>query len=424
MYERFYGLSEHPFSLTPDPDFFFLNGNFRKSLDQIIYALDRRETFSVLIGDVGTGKTTLCRALLSRMPGNVRTALILNPLVEFDDLLRIIIQDFQIRPGNRPPARQTRVSPEREGLQDASWLDALTQKQLIDELNRFLLEGAVDDIRSLLIIDEAQNLSAECLEHLRVLSNLETSKRKLLQIVFSGQLELDQRLDLPELRQLKQRITVRCSLQPLSERDMDRYTRHRLRKAGGSQSPSFSKGALKIIYSHSHGYPRLINMICDRALMEGYAERSQSITGKIAKAAVEKMAIGKTKTGSRPFPFPVKAVAAAIAVLLAIGGTATYFRARIRDAVSAAFHETIKPASGNEETASAEIEKVLQNQPDTQAQVPASSYTPPPPAPSFSLQVHSLGTRESADRAVVRLEVRAVKAGLQRCNTWQCNTLT
>ena len=231
MYENFYGLSEHPFNLTPDPDFLFLNETFQNSLDQITYAIDRRETFSVLIGDVGTGKTTLCRALLLRLPANVRTALILNPLVDIDDLFRMIIQDFQIKPSSRRQAWHARTSNEREGLQDSSWLDGLTRRELIDELNRFLLEGARDDVRNLLIIDEAQNLSTECLEHLRVLSNLETSKRKLLQVVFSGQIELDEKLNLTELRQLKQRITVRCSLQPLSERDMVRYIHHRLWKA-------------------------------------------------------------------------------------------------------------------------------------------------------------------------------------------------
>ena len=299
MYERFYGLDQHPFSLTPDSDFLFLNENFQKSLDQFTYAVNRREAFSVLIGDVGTGKTTICWALLVRLSQNVRTALILNPLLSVDDLLRAIIQDFNVKPSRRQLPWRPRSAPEVDGLADPSWMDGLTRKQLIDELNRFLLEGANDDIRNLLIIDEAQNLSPECLEQLRILSNLETSKRKLLQIIFSGQLELDQNLNLPQLRQLKQRITVRCSLKPLSKSDTVQYINHRLWKAGGDRSLTFSKKALESIYEHSDGYPRLINIICDRALMAGYQKRSWSITDKMVKEALEHLALRKTKDAYR-----------------------------------------------------------------------------------------------------------------------------
>jgi len=306
MYESYYGLSEHPFSLTPDPDFLFLNENFGKALDQLTYAVNRNEPFAVLIGDVGTGKTTLCWALLLRMQKNVRTALILNPMLKVEDLLRTIIQDFKIKPRSRRPPWRMQLRVETEGLEDSSWLDGLSRKQLIDELNRFLIEGAKESLSSILVIDEAQNLSPQCLEQLRILSNLETSKRKLFQIIFVGQLELDKNLNLPALRQLKQRISVRCTLRPLSKDDTERYIYHRLWRAGSNHSASFSKGALDEIYRKSQGYPRLVNIICDRALMAGYNSRSRNITKKMVKTALVQLGMSKSRITLKPFPVPAK----------------------------------------------------------------------------------------------------------------------
>jgi len=410
MYESFYRLTEHPFNLTPDSDFLFLNKNFQKALDQITYAIDRREAFSVLIGDVGTGKTTLCWALLLRMSKNVRTALILNPLLNIDDLLRAIIQDFKIKPSRRRAPWRAQSTPEAEGLQDASWLDGLTRKQLIDELNRFLLEGAEDDSRSILVIDEAQNLSSECLEQLRVLSNLETSKRKLLQIIFSGQLELDQKLNLPQLRQLKQRITVRCSLKPLSKADMVRYIHHRLWKAGSNRSLSFSKSAMETIYRHSQGYPRLINIICDRALMAGYKKRSWNITNKMAKTAIENLAVSKTKMAFKPFPFFVRLVVAAIVGLMIFVGITYYIRTRSNEFGSAGHQETINPTADDADAASSETTLELPTPADTQPQSPAISSGTPRPSSGYSLQVHSLQTQQDADRAVSGFEQKGYPA--------------
>ncbi len=400
MYESFYRLTEHPFSLTPDSDFLFLNQNFQKALDQIAYAVDRREAFSVLIGDVGTGKTTLCWALIQRMPQNTRTALILNPLLDIDDLLRAIIQDFKIEPRRRREQWHTQSAPEAAGLRDASWLDGLSRKQLIDELNRFLLDGAADDIRNIVFIDEAQNLSPECLEQLRVLSNLETSKRKLLQIIFSGQLELDQKLNLPQLRQLKQRISVRCFLQPLSRADTTRYIHHRLGRAGSNRTLSFSKSAYGSIHKHSQGYPRLINIICDRALMAGYKERSRIITNKIAKTAIGSLGVSKTKTASKPLPFSVKLAGISIMCLMILAGIAYYFLTPGNYGGSVVHRETIQPATDDADTAQPEITPELQAPAAAQSQVPAVPVSPQPSGSEFSLQVHSLGTQQDADRAV------------------------
>jgi general secretion pathway protein A len=326
MYEHFYGLNEQPFNLTPDPDFLFINQNFREALDQITYAVNRREALTVLIGDVGTGKTTLCWALLMRMKKDVRTALILNPLLNIEDLLRAIIQDFRIKPSSRRAPWRAQISDEMGELEESSWLQELTRKQLVDELKRFLLESADTEVKNVLVIDEAQNLSVDCLEQLRILSNLETSKRKLLQIIFSGQLELDQKVNLPQLHQLKQRITIRCTLQPLSKDDMTQYIYHRIWKAGGSRNLTFSEGALNIIYKYSRGYPRVINIICDRTLMAGYNERAWNITSKMARTALTQLGMIREKRSWFPFYLPVRAVLITAASLMILAGLAYFVR--------------------------------------------------------------------------------------------------
>jgi general secretion pathway protein A len=410
MYERFYGLNQHPFSLTPDSDFLFLNGNFQKSLDRLTYAMNRREAFSVLIGDVGTGKTTLCWALLLRMPQNVRTALILNPLLDTDDLLRAVIQDFKIKPRHRRAPWRTLPVPDGEELQDASWLDGLTRKQLIDELNRFLLEGAKDDVRSILIIDESQNLSPECLEQLRVLSNLETSKHKLLQILFSGQLELEQKLNLPQLRQLKQRISVRCSLQPLSKEDMARYIHHRLRKAGSNRSPTFSRGALNSIHRHSGGYPRLVNLICDRALMAGYQQSSRIITKRMAKAGIGNLAAAKSKADFKFFSFLLRFAATLLVGLMIFGGIFYYIRTRGHDVGSTDYQTAIQPVPDNAETPATEMPQEPAAPLPFQPKTSADASSRPLPNSGFSLQVHSLTTQEDAKRAVADLRQKGYPA--------------
>ncbi len=412
MYESFYGLEQHPFSLTPDSDFLFLNENFQESLDQLTYAANRREAFSVLIGDVGTGKTTLCWALLlrMRMPKNIRTALILNPLLDIDDLLRAIIQDFRIKPSQRRAPWLSQPVPEADGLQDASWLDGFTRRQLIDELNRFLLEGAKDDVRSILVIDEAQNLSLECLEQLRVLSNLETSKHKLLQIVFSGQLELDQKLNFPQLRQLKQRISVRCSLQPLSKKDMDRYINHRLWKAGNKRSHLFSERALKNIFKHSRGYPRLINLICDRALMAGYNQRSPTITNEMVNTAINNLAIGEIPATFRLFPFLVRLAAVGIVSLMIFWGMAYYIRSRNIDIRFMGYQETIRPASASTDITESEKRLELPNPVEVQPPIPALPASTSPPVTGFSLQAHSLQDQQQAEKAVADLQQKGYPA--------------
>lgn len=254
MYEEFYGLKEKPFNLTPDPRFFFLSENHRGAFEHLLYGIKEREGFILMTGEVGAGKTTLCRALLNKIESqSTVSALILNPMFSGQELLQCILSDFGI---------QTK---------------AATKKELLDELNQFLLSQQTAGRNSILIIDEAQNLPLPVLEEIRILSNLETEKEKLLQIILMGQVELKEKLVLPRLRQLNQRISIRYHLAPLGREEVPRYIHHRLTVAGSSGDLRFTEGAMKEIYHYSQGIPRLINLACDRALLAGYAEQSREI---------------------------------------------------------------------------------------------------------------------------------------------------
>lgn len=254
MYEEFYGLKEKPFNLTPDPRFFFLSENHRGAFEHLLYGIKEREGFLLITGEVGAGKTTLCRALLNKLESHSTvSALILNPMFSGQELLQCILGDFGV---------QTR---------------ATTKKELLDELNQFLLSQQGANRTSILIIDEAQNLPLPVLEEIRILSNLETEKEKLLQIILMGQVELKEKLSLPRLRQLNQRISIRYHLEPLEKEEVPRYIHHRLTVAGSSGDIHFTPGALREIYHYSRGIPRLINLASDRALLAGYAEQSREI---------------------------------------------------------------------------------------------------------------------------------------------------
>lgn len=319
MYESYYGLKEKPFSLTPDPEFLYLNEGFRGALDCAIYGIQRQEGFTTIVGDVGTGKTTFCRALLGKLNQSIRTALILNPLLNEEEILKAVLQDFGVKPSHHQPAPDVAT---RELPYDPSWMQGLTKKELIDELNCFLLEGAERGEFSLIIIDEAQDLSMGVLEQLRILSNLETAKKKLLQFILVGQLELAQKLRLPGLRQLNQRITIRYALKPLSKQDMVQYIDHRLSVAGSKKRVGFTNGALRSIYSNSKGYPRLINIICDRSLLAGYSQRTRLVTGSMVRSAArgirwKRQRIKIRFVGSKKLIVPIAALLA-LALLAAL----------------------------------------------------------------------------------------------------------
>ncbi|MEW6721085.1 MAG: AAA family ATPase [Thermodesulfobacteriota bacterium] len=243
MYEGHFRLKEKPFAPTPDPDFLFLSESHRRALDHLLFGLEAGEGFIVVTGDIGVGKTTVCRSLLRRMPERFTTALVVNTLLTEKELLRTILSDFGVE------------------VPDG------TRKDLLDALNRFLLAEAERDRRPVLIVDEAQNLAPPLLEQVRLLSNLETEKRKLLQIVLFGQRELQEKLLLPELKQFNQRITVRARILPLDRPETSRYIHHRLSVAGAAGGAFLSRSAERLVYRRSGGVPRRINQLCDRALL-------------------------------------------------------------------------------------------------------------------------------------------------------------
>lgn len=248
MYEQFYGLSQNPFNVTPNPEFLFLGKNHREALAQLLYGVREKKGFIVITGEVGTGKTTLLHYLLEKLEGNnhTKTAFLFNPKLTVQDFLQYILKDLGVR------------------------VQGQTKGEHLHHLHRYLLNAYRKDERVVLIVDEAQGLNPDLLEEVRLLSNLETSKSKLLQIVLVGQPELDKTLSRPDFRQLRQRINLRYHLAPLTEKETREYIEKRLRIAG-SVEPIFTDQAISEIYRRSGGIPRLINILCDNALLNGYA---------------------------------------------------------------------------------------------------------------------------------------------------------
>ena len=277
MYQEFYGLREKPFALTPDPQFLFLSESHRTAMESLLYGIHQREGFMVLTGDIGTGKTTLCRALLGRVDPQVKTAVIFNSFLTEEELLESILQDLGLATKGK------------------------SRKKLIDELNKFLLSQLSEGNHVALIIDEAQNLSIPVLEQIRMLSNLETEKEKMLQIILLGQLELVEKLQSFELKQLNQRIAIRHRLLPLTRVEMEGYIYQRLLVAGAQGNVTFSNSALDEIYQFSKGIPRLINLLCDRALLAGFVEETHHIEEEIIRKA-QKSLLGMEEN-PRPVSF-------------------------------------------------------------------------------------------------------------------------
>lgn len=262
MYLQFFGLTEMPFAITPDIQYLYMGRQHEQVLDMLLYGVRERQGFLLLTGEVGLGKTTLSRALLSRLDKSVATALLINPLLSVSELLRAITKDFGIPVRNNSPQKQ------------------------IEALNRFLLNLGAENRNALVVVDEAQNLSKDVLEALRMLTNLETDKKKLLQILLVGQPELLGKLETHELRQLNQRITARCQLAPLSEVEMMRYIGHRIQVAGGNGKIFFDQKAFRTIHRETKGYPRLVNLVCDRALIATFLHESYVVDKSAVKIAI------------------------------------------------------------------------------------------------------------------------------------------
>ena len=265
LYNSFYGFSESPFNITPDPRFLFFSDKHREAFNHLIFGVTQRKGFIQITGEVGSGKTTLCRCMLERLGPNFRTALILNPCLSPSQLLRAVLKEFGLE-----PKREDRVT-------------------CLEQLNEFLLDQVAQGNDVVLIIDEAQDLTKELLEQVRLLSNLETDQRKLLQIVLIGQPELRDKLNDPALRQLRQRITVRYHLDPLTRYEMEFYIRHRIHACGGNGVPSFNGSACRKIYRYTRGIPRLINAVCDKALLAGFVAGTDKLTGRHVGRAIREL---------------------------------------------------------------------------------------------------------------------------------------
>jgi general secretion pathway protein A len=266
MYNQFFGFKERPFQLVPNPAYFFLSRSHEEAMAHLIYAVSQGDGFVEITGEVGTGKTTLCRAFLENLGPETEVAYVFNPKLDSIQLLKAINDEFGIS------------------------AEANNAKELIDNLNVFLLRKKAEGKQVIAVIDEAQNLSYDVLEQLRLLSNLETSTSKLLQIILVGQPELAEMLDSHDLRQIAQRITLSCHLSPLSYKEAGAYIRHRLHVACQKPGVTFTRSALRAIHKYSGGIPRLVNIACDRALLTGFGLNKTKITGRIAKASIRELA--------------------------------------------------------------------------------------------------------------------------------------
>jgi len=265
MYCEYYGFKEKPFNVTSDPAFFFLSRKHKDAIACMFYGIKERKGIIAITGEIGTGKTTVCRTLLSKIDKTVKTALILNPCFSELQLLELIIRDFGIQPKKK------------------------TRLDLISELNRFLIDESTRGNTAAIIIDEAQNLTPRQLEQIRLLSNLETDKEKLLQIILVGQPELQEKLELRELRQVKQRIMVNFHIEPLDRDEIKGYIKHRISVAlpENNKNIEFTERAFREIYNFSAGTPRLINLTCDRALLMGFLKETNTICETIVQDCIK-----------------------------------------------------------------------------------------------------------------------------------------
>jgi len=296
MYTSYFGFKESPFNLTPDPRYLFLSPHHREALDHMLYGVNERKGFIVITGGIGTGKTTLCRAFLSQLESSIKSALIFNSFITEQELLAIIMEEFGIDAG----------------------AGTVTKKERIDRINEFLLQTFSQGGNAVLVLDEAQNLSPTVLEQIRMLSNLETEREKLIQIVLVGQPELKDLLTSSSMQQLNERIVVRFELRPLDHKDIRGYVEHRLVVGGGRGDLRFANSAFSTIYKYSQGIPRRINAVCDRALLIAYVNEKHIISRAIVAKAINDIRGGLPLKGKARDWSLIRAISSTMLVLLLI----------------------------------------------------------------------------------------------------------
>lgn len=297
MYKKFFGLRENPFNVNPDPRYLYVTPHTEEALSCLTYGIQNRKGFVLLTGEVGTGKTTLINKLLEwlRREG-ISTAFIFNPRLSEDQFFEFMMADFGI-PSDSP-----------------------SKSQILLRLNHWLLERYRGGEAAVLIVDEAQNLSASVLEEIRLLTNLETYTEKLLQIILAGQPELDLKLKQPELRQLRQRITLRCKTYPLSLEETEGYIKSRLRLAGSDGQPIFTSGAVEVIHRYSRGIPRVVNILCEHSLINAFADQRKPVTAEIVQPVAEEFDLME---GESPASVPTSTVMNNPRLVEALEGLAT-----------------------------------------------------------------------------------------------------
>jgi len=265
MYRQFFGLKEKPFNITSDPNFLYLSRVHKEAFAHLIYGIKERKGFIEITGEIGAGKTTLCRALLNHLDINTKSAFIFNSTLPDTQLFQTILEDFGVSVGKK------------------------TKASMLRQFNNFLLEELSKNNNVILIIDEAQNLKAQMLEELRILSNLETEKEKLFQMILVGQPELREKLNAPNLKQLRQRIGIRFHITSLPIDETGEYIYHRLKVAGSGGDIKFSDDALEMIYKYSGGIPRLINTVCDKALLSAYVLDTKDIDASNVEKCIKEI---------------------------------------------------------------------------------------------------------------------------------------
>jgi general secretion pathway protein A len=285
MYTQYFNLKQQPFSIAPDPRYLFMSERHREALAHLLYGLGSGGGFVLLTGEIGAGKTTVCRCFMEQIPADCRLAYIFNPKLTVEELLQSVCDEFRIAPHD----------------------GARSVKAYVDAINAYLLQSHAAGLNNVLVIDEAQNLSADVLEQLRLLTNLETSERKLLQIILIGQPELRGMLARPELEQLAQRVIARYHLGPLSEAEVGSYIQHRLAVAGAGAVELFPRTLLRRVHQLSKGVPRRINLLCDRALLGAYVENRAQVNATILRRAAEEVFAGEAPASARARPWRLAA---------------------------------------------------------------------------------------------------------------------